>query len=142
MKRLCAFILPFILLCTVSINSRAAFVIKSPVASAVKPDTKVPQDVSQVATGNSLSGFQKEAVYRPYQPYGQGGGEARRAYFWAMWGIIIWPLGILAIIHGARALSRSHGGRSDDIAGISVVLGSLEVLATIFAIVFFFAFII
>ena len=126
-----------------AVRADAAFVIKShPVVAMPGAQSPAITTGSSTVVSDKLQSNDGDWPQQQYdRHYGDGSGmEARRAFFWARWGILIWPLGILAIIHGARSLSRSHGGRSDDVAGISVVLGSLEVIATIVAIVFFFAF--
>jgi len=124
-----------------AVTVHAAFVIKSQPAIAIlgAQSPAISAGGSTVVSGKLQNNDGDWPQQQYDRHYGDGSGmEARQAFFWARFGILIWPLGILAIIHGARSLKRSHGGRSDDLAGVSIVLGSLEVIATIAAIVFFF----
>jgi hypothetical protein len=74
------------------------------------------------------------AVYRPFKPHEQFDGKAKIAWALAMMGIIILPLGIFAAYTGADALAGmnrtgNQKGRND--AMVALVLGAIEVLATI-----------
>jgi hypothetical protein len=56
--------------------------------------------------------------------------EGERALFWGLIGIILWPLGVLAIYHGVNGL-HSHSSHQQDMALIGIILGVLEVIATV-----------
>jgi len=136
MKNLLASFLGILLLSCIALRADAGFVVNnSPIAISASV-SKTATAANTVTTGENHNSF-----FSWLHPYGHGGGrrEARIAFFFAMWGLLFAPLGILAIIHGARSLRRARG-RDDGLAITSIIIGGLEVLAVIFFIFFFFLF--
>jgi hypothetical protein len=79
-------------------------------------------------------------VYRTYKPRENFENKAKIAWAFAMMGIIILPLGVLAAYMGADALAGinragEQKGRSD--AMTALVLGIIETLATIAACIWY-----
>lgn len=70
-------------------------------------------------------------------PYRGEYGEGDRAMFWGLLGLFLWPLGVLAIIHGIRGIG-SHRPRQQDLATLGLILGIGEVAACVLAVIFFF----
>jgi len=126
-----------ILLC-VATMCYAAFPVKYPpaatnatVTSNVTIENKV---VIKHHTPSSIMRRIKDRVLAPWEP-----GEGDRAMFWATWGIFIWPLGILAIVHGIRGLN-SRRGMEQDRATLGLIFGIGETLLFIGAIIWFIFF--
>ncbi len=125
-------------------NTYAAFPI---LKNTVAINDNIEQEQSKldmpISTNTSKITNSSNKMYLPYQ-YGDGRrdwrrGEGMRAMFWAIWGLFVWPLGILAIIHGIRGLG-SRSGREQDRALLGLILGIGEVIACILFIILLFTF--
>ncbi len=139
MKRLLLSLLTLLLLSAVMPAATAAIVIKTP-AAATRIDSAATDDAATVATKDQSTFMSRlESRFLPggYRHNGAN-RDARLALTFGLWGLLFAPLGIAAIIFGARALKKRT--RTPDIAVIGIVLGSLEVLFLIFFIVYFIAF--
>jgi hypothetical protein len=120
----------------IAASTQAAFIVKHP---AVVPGTMttVSNNTDQgTAIAYAHRSFVTRLKDRFLPPYGDGDerwhrpGEGSRSLFWGLWGLFIWPLGILAIIHGIKGLN-SRNGRQQDRAVLGLILGIGEVIAAI-----------
>ena len=135
MRNLLVSFLAALLLSCVASTADAGFVVKNSTVAVAASASKTATSANAVITSEKHNSF-----FSWLHPYGRGGRrEARIAFFFAMWGLLFAPLGILAIIHGALSLKRARG-RDDGLAITSIVIGSIEVLALIFFLFFFFFF--
>jgi hypothetical protein len=145
MKKLLFFVL--IALCTIN-SGFAAFPVKTSVPAAtteaVQPTAVAEQNKTTVLS-QEHSTFLSRVKNRINSIFGDGDRgrrepyEGDRAMFWGLWGVLLWPLGILAIVHGIRGLG-SRNGRQQDMATLGLILGIGEVLLCVLAVFFFFAF--
>ena len=112
-----------------TIPARAAFVCRP----GNVPANNVTDSAGQYVSYNVAPASYHDGWYGPRRHFN---GEAHRAIRWAMWGLFFWPLGIFAIAHGIRGLR--HRGSDNDLAVLAIIIGSLEVLATIWFVLVFF----
>ena len=118
------FVLFFVLGCCLAPVAKAAFVIH-----------KQSVEVSD-SSATSAESYTAPLYQDGWAHHGGLRREAHRAWFWARWGVFIWPLGILAIIHGFRALRRRDS--DNDLAILAIIFGFAELLLCIAAIWWFF----
>jgi len=136
MRNLLVSFLTMLLLSCMTITADAGFVVNKNANVFNTSTVKTTASANTIVTNEKHNSF-----FSWLHPYGHGGGrrEARIAFFFAMWGLLFAPLGILAIIHGARSLRRARG-RDDGLAITSIIIGGLEVLVMILFIFLFFLF--
>ena len=118
-------LLCFILNCLSVPAAKAAFVIH-------------PLSTNQTDSALTYSSTSAAPAYQDgwqHHHYGGPRREARKAWFWAMWGLFFWPFGILAIVHGFRALRRGGDG---GLAVLAIIFGFAELLLCIWALFWIF----
>jgi hypothetical protein len=126
-------------LCLALPKADAAFVIKTSTATT-SVDSVTTDNATTITTENHSTFLNRlESKFLPDRYRHNGANrDARLALTFGLWGLLFAPLGIAAIIFGARALKKHT--RTPDVAIIGIVLGSLEVLFLIFFIIYFVAF--
>ena len=125
--------------------ANAAFLVKSKSATLATVASNTGTQATNAIVAHTHTNFitrMKNRVLSALMQLDEGwgrGGEGSRAMFWAAWGIFIWPLGILAIIHGVNGL-HSRNGLEQDRATLGLIFGVGETILTVAAIIWFFAF--
>lgn len=138
MKNLLVALFAVTLLFCGAVRANAGFVINNNLLG-VSSSARAGINTENTKTDEKAASL-KERILRKfipaYNPYGHGDAnrDARLAVTFALWGLLFAPLGILAIVFGTKALR--HHARNQDVAIISIVLGSLEVLFMIFFIIY------
>jgi len=121
MRNLLVVFLSVLLLSAFPINAEAGFVI-----------TKQTAQASQASAATTAAGH-KRAERRHHKKWEQSNDnnyhiqQAKIAFRFALWGLLLGPLGIPAIIHGVRSLKKREW-YFKDMAMMSIFFGALDIL--------------
>jgi hypothetical protein len=132
MKNLLIVFLSVLVLSSIAINADAGFVITKRSAA------------SYTSTSAATTAGHRRAERRKHKKWLQANDnsyhiqQAKIAFNFALWGLLLGPLGIPAIIHGIRSLKKREW-YYHDMAFMSILLGTLDMLmfAFIIALVIF-----
>ena len=142
MKNRIAYVFIVVLLLSTSI-SQAAFVVK-PVCNTVTANAEASNQPLTVKRTNPIIRMGSSVVPSVKQIFHTRGDRGYRednesdavlAFIFGLVGIVVWPLGIVALILGIRGSSRNNPLSSLGIIGL--ILGALEIAAMLAIVIFF-----